>query len=205
MGKNSFGRGLADNEALAFAKNIRVSPQKLNLVAESIRGKSCESALAELEFSRRRISGEVKKLLESAIANAENNHQLDVDKLFVAEATVGKGIVDSDAITIEAVGAAAAAAAIWVLVASRMGLPVSGSHSLVAGVAGAGIAQAGWGVLVVEWTWGIGSGIQKILLGLAELVHQCLVLICGGGFLGVILALDHWSDKQRHQQSKSVA
>ena len=93
MGKNSFGRGLADNEALAFAKNIRVSPQKLNLVAESIRGKSCEFALAELEFSRRRISGEVKKLLESAIANAENNHQLDVDKLFVAEATVGKGIV----------------------------------------------------------------------------------------------------------------
>ncbi len=93
MGKNSFGRGLADNEALAFAKNIRVSPQKLNLVAESIRGKSSESALAELEFSRRRISGEVKKLLESAIANAENNHQLDVDKLFVAEATVGKGIV----------------------------------------------------------------------------------------------------------------
>jgi large subunit ribosomal protein L22 len=93
MGKNSFGRGLADNEALAFAKNIRVSPQKLNLVAESIRGKSCESALAELEFSRRRISGEVKKLLESAIANAENNHQLDVDKLFVAEATVGKGMV----------------------------------------------------------------------------------------------------------------
>jgi large subunit ribosomal protein L22 len=62
-------------------------------VAETIRGKSCESALAELEFSRRRISGKVKKLLESAIANAENNHQLDVDKLFVAEATVGKGIV----------------------------------------------------------------------------------------------------------------
>ena len=93
MGKKSFGRGLADNEALAFAKNIRGSPQKLNLVAETIRGKSCEAALAELEFSRRRISGEVKKLLESAIANAENNHQLDVDKLFVAEATVGKGIV----------------------------------------------------------------------------------------------------------------
>jgi len=93
MGKKSFGRGLADNEALAFAKNIRVSPQKLNLVAETIRGKSCEKALAELEFSRRRISDEVKKLLESAIANAENNHQLDVDKLFVAEASVGKGIV----------------------------------------------------------------------------------------------------------------
>jgi len=93
MGKKTFGRGLADNEALAFAKNIRVSPQKLNLVAETIRGKTCENALAELEFSRRRISGEVKKLLESAIANAENNHQLDVDKLFVAEASVGKGIV----------------------------------------------------------------------------------------------------------------
>ena len=93
MGKRSFGRGLADNEALAYAKNLRTSPQKLNLVAETIRGKSCEAALAELQFSRRRISGEVKKLLESAIANAENNHQLDVDRLFVAEATVGKGIV----------------------------------------------------------------------------------------------------------------
>lgn len=93
MSKKSFGRGLADNEALAYAKNLRTSPQKLNLVAETIRGKTCEAALAELQFSRRRISGEVKKLLESAIANAENNHQLDVDRLFVAEATVGKGIV----------------------------------------------------------------------------------------------------------------
>ncbi len=93
MGKKSFGRGLADNEALAYAKNLRTSPQKLNLVAETIRGKTCEAALAELQFSRRRISGEVKKLLESAIANAENNHQLDVDRLFVAAATVGKGIV----------------------------------------------------------------------------------------------------------------
>ena len=93
MGKRTFGRGLADNEALAYAKNLRTSPQKLNLVAETIRGKTCEAALAELQFSRRRISGEVKKLLESAIANAENNHQLDVDRLFVAEATVGKGIV----------------------------------------------------------------------------------------------------------------
>ena len=93
MGKKSFGRGLADNEALAYAKNLRTSPQKLNLVADTIRGKTCEAALAELQFSRRRISGEVKKLLESAIANAENNHQLDVDRLFVAEATVGKGIV----------------------------------------------------------------------------------------------------------------
>ena len=93
MGKKSFGRGLADNEALAYAKNLRTSPQKLNLVADTIRGKTCEAALAELQFSRRRISSEVQKLLESAIANAENNHQLDVDRLFVAEATVGKGIV----------------------------------------------------------------------------------------------------------------
>lgn len=93
MSKNSFGRKLAENEALAFAKQIRISPQKLNLVAGTIRGKTCEAALAELEFSRRRISGEVKKLLESAIANAENNHQLDVDRLYVAEATVGKSLV----------------------------------------------------------------------------------------------------------------
>jgi large subunit ribosomal protein L22 len=78
---------------MAFAKQLRTSPQKLNLVAQTIRGKSCEAALTELEFSRRRISGEVKKLLESAIANAENNHQLDVDRLFVAEATVGKNMV----------------------------------------------------------------------------------------------------------------
>ena len=93
MGKKSFGRGLADNEALAYAKNLRTSPQKLNLVADTIRGKTCEAALAELQFSRRRISSEVQKLLESAIANAENNHQLDVDRLFVAEVIVGKGIV----------------------------------------------------------------------------------------------------------------
>jgi len=93
MGKKSFGRGFADNEAMAYAKHLRTSPQKLNLVAETIRGKKCEAALSELEFSRRRISGEVKKLLESAIANAENNHQLDVDRLYVAEATVGKTMV----------------------------------------------------------------------------------------------------------------
>ena len=93
MGKKSFGRDLADNEAMAYAKHLRTSPQKLNLVAETIRGKKCEAALSELEFSRRRISGEVKKLLESAIANAENNHQLDVDRLYVAEATVGKTMV----------------------------------------------------------------------------------------------------------------
>ena len=93
MGKKSFGRGLADNEAMAYAKHLRTSPQKLNLVAETIRGKKCEAALSELEFSHRRISGEVKKLLESVIANAENNHQLDVDRLYVAEATVGKTMV----------------------------------------------------------------------------------------------------------------
>ena len=93
MGKKSFGRGLANNEAMAYAKHLRTSPQKLNLVAETIRGKKCEAALAELEFSHRRISGEGKKLLESAIANAENNHQLDVDRLYVAEATVGKTMV----------------------------------------------------------------------------------------------------------------
>ena len=93
MGKKSFGRSISDNEAMAFAKQLRTSPQKLNLVAQTIRGKSCEAALTELEFSRRRISGEVKKLLESAIANAENNHQLDVDRLYVSEATVGKSLV----------------------------------------------------------------------------------------------------------------
>ena len=93
MGKKSFGLGLADHEAMAYSKHLRTSPQKLNLVAETIRGKKCEAALSELEFSRRRISGEVKKLLESAIANAENNHQLYVDRLYVAEATVGKTMV----------------------------------------------------------------------------------------------------------------
>jgi large subunit ribosomal protein L22 len=93
MGKRSVERGLGDNEAMAYAKQLRTSPRKLNLVAETIRGKDCEAALAELEFSRRRIAGEVKKVLQSAIANAENNHQLDVDRLFVAEATVGRGLV----------------------------------------------------------------------------------------------------------------
>ncbi len=93
MGKKSFGRALADNEAMAFAKHLRTSPQKLNLVAQTIRGKDCEAALSELEFSRRRIAVKVRKLLESAIANAENNHQLDVDRLYVAEATVGKNLV----------------------------------------------------------------------------------------------------------------
>jgi len=93
MGKGSFDRALADNEAMAYAKHIRISPQKLNVVAASIRGLPCEKALAGLSFSRRRVAQDVKKLLESAIANAENNHRLDVDRLFVVEATVGKSIV----------------------------------------------------------------------------------------------------------------
>ncbi len=93
MGKRSIERKLDDTEAMAFAKQIRVSAQKLNLVARTIRGKDCEAALAELRFSRRRIAGDVVKVLESAIANAENNHQLDVDRLFVSEVTVGRALV----------------------------------------------------------------------------------------------------------------
>ena len=93
MGKLSAERRLADNEAMAYSKNLRTSPQKLNLVIADIRGLSCEKAVAHLAFSRRRIAREVKKVLESAIANAENNHQLDVDRLVVAEATVGRGLV----------------------------------------------------------------------------------------------------------------
>ena len=90
MGKPARERSLADNEARAFSKFMRTSPQKLNLVAQMIRGKSADRALADLTFSKRRIAGEVKKVLQSAIANAENNHQLDVDRLYVKEATVGK-------------------------------------------------------------------------------------------------------------------
>ncbi|MEK9673832.1 MAG: 50S ribosomal protein L22 [Rhodospirillaceae bacterium] len=93
MGKAPAKRPYADNEAMAFSRHIRTSPRKLNLVAESIRGLPCERALAELAFSKRRVANEVKKVLESAIANAENNHQLDVDRLVVAEATVGKTLV----------------------------------------------------------------------------------------------------------------
>jgi large subunit ribosomal protein L22 len=93
MGKKSAVRDLADTEARAIIRNLRISPQKLNLVAEQIRGKPVQRALMDLEFSRRRISGAVKAGLESAIANAENNHQLDVDRLVVAEATVGKNMV----------------------------------------------------------------------------------------------------------------
>jgi large subunit ribosomal protein L22 len=93
MGKKSMPRPIADNEARAVVKNIRVSPQKLNLVATMIRKLDVSKALAALEFSRRRISNDVKKALESAIANAENNHSLDVDRLVVKEAYVGKSIV----------------------------------------------------------------------------------------------------------------
>lgn len=93
MGKQAKPRALAENEAKAVARNLRVSPQKLNLVAGLIRGKKVAVALADLEFSHKRIARDVKKCLESAIANAENNHELDVDDLIVAEAHVGKGLV----------------------------------------------------------------------------------------------------------------
>lgn len=93
MGKAKTERRLKTNEAQAVARTIRISPQKLNLVAALIRGKKVDKALAELEFSRKRIASTVKKTLESAIANAENNHDLDVDSLIVAEAYVGKSIV----------------------------------------------------------------------------------------------------------------
>ncbi len=93
MGKSSAERALDDSEARAVTHNLRVSPQKLNLVATMIRGKDVESALNDLTFTRRRIAGSVKKTLESAIANAENNHQLDVDRLYVKEAFVGKAFV----------------------------------------------------------------------------------------------------------------
>jgi large subunit ribosomal protein L22 len=93
MGKPSTERRLKENEARAVGRLIRTSPQKLNLVAEMIRGKKVETALAELTFSKRRVAREVKKVLQSAIANAENNHDLDVDALEVAEAYVGKNIV----------------------------------------------------------------------------------------------------------------
>jgi len=93
MGKSANPRRVADNEARAKLRTIRTSGQKLNLVAAMIRGKKVERALADLEFSRKRISLEVKKTLESAIANAENNHGLDIDSLIVAEAFVGKNLV----------------------------------------------------------------------------------------------------------------
>ena len=93
MGKEKNPRRVAENEAMAVARMLRTSGQKLNLVAGLIRGKKVDKALADLTFSKRRIAGEVKKVLQSAIANAENNHNLDVDSLVVAEAWVGKNLV----------------------------------------------------------------------------------------------------------------
>jgi large subunit ribosomal protein L22 len=93
MGKSARERDLADTEAKAVSRMLRISPQKLNLVAQMIRGKKAATALADLEFSRKRIAVDVRKCLESAIANAENNHDLDVDDLVVAEAHVGKALV----------------------------------------------------------------------------------------------------------------
>ncbi|MCJ7527880.1 MAG: 50S ribosomal protein L22 [Methyloceanibacter sp.] len=93
MGKPQRERTLKENEARAVTRQIRVSPQKLNLLAQLIRGKKVDRALADLTFSRKRIAKDVKKTLESAIANAENNHSLDVDALVVAEAYVGKNLV----------------------------------------------------------------------------------------------------------------
>ncbi|GBD57004.1 50S ribosomal protein L22 [Gluconobacter wancherniae NBRC 103581] len=93
MSKPKHIRTLADTEAQAVARNIRVSPRKLNLVAAMIRNQPADKAIAALTFSRRRIAQQVKKTLESAVANAENNHQLDVDQLVVKTAEVGKSIV----------------------------------------------------------------------------------------------------------------
>ena len=93
MGKESRARVLKDHQAMAVARNIRISPRKLNLVAQQIRGQKVDRALNVLTFSQKRIAGVVKKALQSAIANAENNHDLDVDDLVVAEASVGKNLV----------------------------------------------------------------------------------------------------------------
>lgn len=90
MGKKARDRVLPETDAQAIARALRGSPYKLNLVAEMIRGKSAETALAELAFSKRRMAVDVRKVLQAAIANAENNHQLDVDRLYVKSATVGK-------------------------------------------------------------------------------------------------------------------
>jgi large subunit ribosomal protein L22 len=93
MGKESRARVLKDHQAMAIGRNIRVSPRKLNLVAQTIRGKRVDRALDELSFSPKRIAKDVKKILQSAIANAENNHDLDVDDLVVSQASVGKNLV----------------------------------------------------------------------------------------------------------------
>lgn len=92
MSKDKNPRRVADNEAMAKTRMLRTSPQKLNLVAQLIRDKKVDKALTDLTFSKKRISGDVKKCLQSAIANAENNHNLDVDELIVAEAWVGKNM-----------------------------------------------------------------------------------------------------------------
>ena len=93
MGKTKDARRVAANEAMAIGNSLRTSPRKLNLVAESIRGLSAEKAVAELSFSKKRIAKAVLAILNSAIANAENNHQLNFDKLVVSQAYVGKGLV----------------------------------------------------------------------------------------------------------------
>ncbi|PCJ99314.1 MAG: 50S ribosomal protein L22 [Zetaproteobacteria bacterium] len=93
MGKSETPENTKVNEAKASVKHVRTSPQKLNLLARTIRGKSASRALIDLEFSKRRVAQDVRKLLQSAVANAENNHGLDVDRLIVAEAYVGKSIV----------------------------------------------------------------------------------------------------------------
>lgn len=92
MGQSANPRRVADNEAMAMAKYITASPQKVNLVAQMIRGKKAETALVDLDFCKRRVAQDVKKVLQSAVANAENNHNLDVDRLYVALAVVGKSI-----------------------------------------------------------------------------------------------------------------
>jgi large subunit ribosomal protein L22 len=92
MGQKANERRVKDNEAMAMAKYLRTSPQKLNLVCQTIRGKTAGKALVDLEFNNRRIAEEVRKVLQSAVANAENNHNLDVDRLVVSEAFVGKSI-----------------------------------------------------------------------------------------------------------------
>ena len=93
MGKAKRERVLSDSEAMAVVKNLRVSPRKLNLLAQMIRGKKVDTALADLEFSRKRIAGDVRKCVMSAVANAENNHGLDVNDLVVSQAYVGKNLV----------------------------------------------------------------------------------------------------------------
>ncbi len=93
MGQQANAKRVGDKEARTFVKYIRTSPQKLNLVAQTIRGKKAETALIDLEFSPKRIAQDVRKALQSAVANAENNHGLDIDRLVITEATVGKSIV----------------------------------------------------------------------------------------------------------------